>query len=341
MSTILANERENNQKGMRTSLILHALMLLLAFFIGCPYEPDKAQERQYAVVVDFEKPEFVEFTNSSSSNSTKSTSSSGAPKKKADPVTEIKKPKTEHVEVKRPEVKVKLPKPPRPKPTVPIISETTTEEESEIEAAEEPIDVESPEPDPIPDPEPDPVPDPEPPANDKPVISILKDILSGKGKEKTSPNENPGDSPSKTDGTGTGKGNAGDGKGNNSSGNDGDSGTGTGGTGTGEYDSSGDGVFGRRVIYRNTLEILKVNFQNQEGKVIVSKFCVDRSGRVTYAELVDEESNAIIPNGREGRRQVLKGVYGYKVEPDPTASKEQCGKLTIRLQNIDAFAPGF
>jgi len=337
MSTLLADQRKNNQKGMKTSLLVHSMMLLLAFFIGCPYEPD-ISKNQYAVVVDFEKPEFVEFTNSTSSNSTKSQSSSGAPKKKADPVTEIKKPKTEHVPVERPQVKVKLPTP-TPKPTTPIISETTSEEETEIEAVEEEIEMEDPEPDPIPDPVPDPEPepDPAPPAADKPIISVLKDILVGTGKEKTSPNENPGTKPSKTDGDGSGKGNSGSGKGNNTSGDDGDSGKGTGGSGSGDYDASGDGVFGRKVIHRNYKEILAVEFGNQAGKKITAKFCVNRDGVVTYAELLDDETTAIIPNGREGRKQVLKGIYGYKVEKDLAAAAEQCGKLKIILSEINTF----
>lgn len=340
MSTILNTDRKNNQKGMRTSFLVHALLLLLAFFIGCPYDPDKALETQYAVVVEFEKPEFVEFTNTSSSNSNKAESSSGAAKPKTDPVTEIKTKETKHVEVKRPEVKVKLPKPTPPKPTEPIISETTSEEETDIQAVEDEIQVDEPELDPLPEPEPDPVPDPEPPSNDKPVISILKDILTGKSKTKSSPNDNPGKNPSQTDGDGSGKGNTGSGKGNNTGGDDGDSGIGTGGSGTGEYDSSGDGVFGRKVIYRNYKEVLAVEFGNQAGKRITAKFCVNKQGTVTYAELVDEETNAIIPNGREGRKQVLKGIYGYKVEADLGAPAEQCGKLTIVLSEINALIGG-
>ena len=41
------------------------------------------------------------------------------------------------------------------------------------------------------------------------------------------------------------------------------------------------------------------------------------------------------PRGKE--RAVLKGVYGYKVEPDRSAPSEQCGKLSIVLSEINAF----
>ena len=32
-------------------------------------------------------------------------------------------------------------------------------------------------------------------------------------------------------------------------------------------------------------------------------------------------------------RNYLKGAYGYKFQPDPTAPKEQCGKLKFIVDN--------
>ncbi len=340
----LAFERENKRKANLVSTVFHILLLLLAFFATCNYE--KAADNQYAVALNFEEivpPKLEEFKESSQSN--KAQEKEGKPRKNADRPAEIKDQQTKTVETKRPEVKLPKPTPTPPKPTDPVVSETTMEEETEVSAAEEILEIEDPEPEAIPEPDPVPEPieeieEPEPPAPEpakesvKTKIGKLLDVIKAGGSDDDG---NPDGDPSRSDGTadGTGEGNKGDGAGRDASGNDGDSGSGDGGAGVGEYDGSGNGVFGRRVIYRNIAEILRVGFGNQEGKRIVAKFCVNRDGIVTYAELLNFETNAIIPPGKE--KAVLKGIYGYKVEADPKAPKEQCGKLKILLNNINTF----
>jgi outer membrane biosynthesis protein TonB len=322
----LALEREHKRKSTRISFFFHLGLLILAFMVKCNYE--KANENQYAVAINFEE---IEFKPSANSNT--STSTSGEPRKKADPVTELEEAKTPPIEVTKPEVKVPTPTPTPPTPTDPVISETTMED-SEVEAVEEEIEFDDPEPEPVPDPEPAPKEPPQETTKDK--ISKILDIFKSGGGKKT---DNPNGESSREEGTdkGTGEGKTGTGKGADKTGDDGDSGVGTGGAGKGEYDDSGNGVFGRKVIYRNIGQILKVGFENQENKRIVAKICVNRAGHVSYVEILNKETTAVIPSGK--MKEVLNGMYGYKYEPDPRAPKEQCGKLSIILQNIKALAP--
>lgn len=336
-----AIERESRRKANTISFAFHAILLALAFFMTCT--PEKAIDKQYAVALNFEEiipPKLEEFKEASNSN--KAQEKEGAPRKNADKVAEIKDQQTKTVETQRPEPKLPKPTPTPPTPTDPVISETTIEDE-EITATEEEIEVEELEPEQIPEPipEPTPVPEPDPEPAPEPAVEAVKDkigkildVIKSGGSDDQG---NPDGDPSRSDGTdeGTGEGNKGTGAGRDESGNDGDSGSGTGGGGVGEYDGSGNGVFGRRVIKRNIKGILAVGFENQEGKRIVAKFCVDRAGNVTYAELLDFETTAIIPAGKT--KTVIAGILGYKVEPDPKAPAEQCGKLKISLDNINAF----
>ncbi len=312
-------EKEVQQKKMRTSLGIHLGILALAFFIGCPQ--NQAEDKEYEIAVNFQQ---IDFTFDKASNSTKSESTEGAKREKQEAIPEVPKPEIKEVEVPKPEVKqpevVKTP----PKPTTPIISETTIEEpEPEVVAVEEEVEMDDPEPEVVPDP-----PKPAPKrveTTSKPKPAKSKPTTTSSGKPSTDTGK-----PSKTDGTksGTGKGNTGTGAGKDSKGDDGDSGIGSGGAGEGDYDDSGNGVFGRRVIYRNIKAVLDVGFDNQKGSKIVAKFCVARPGNVTFVEIMDE-TTAIITRAK--MKAVMDALYGYKVEPDFKAPREQCGKITISL----------
>ena len=129
----------------------------------------------------------------------------------------------------------------------------------------------------------------------------------------------------KGDEGGTGKGNEGTGPGKDS-GDDSTSGEGDAGNGTGVYDDTGDGVFGRRVIYRNIKGVFGV--AHQTG-VIAAKVCINRMGLVTYAEILEFESTV---KDRRTLKKALEAFQGYKYEPDPKAPREQCGKLTLEIE---------
>ena len=332
MTNELAFEREHKRKANMISFTFHVGLLLLAFFSTCDYE--KPIDKQYAVALNFEEiipPKLEEFVESSNSN--KAQEKEGAARKNADKVAEIKDQQTKTVETKRPEVK--LPPPPTPAPptpTDPVVSETTFEDDTEITATEEEIEIDTPEPEVV-EPTPEPIPEPAKESVQTKIGKIL-DVIKAGGSDDQG---NPEGDPSRSDGddAGTGEGRKGTGEGRDESGNDGDSGSGTGGGGVGEYDGSGNGVFGRRVVKRNIAGILSVGFENQEGKLITAKVCVNRDGNVIFAELLDFETDAVIPRGKE--KQLLKGFYGYKYEPDPKAPSEQCGKLKVRITKINTF----
>lgn len=324
-------------------MLIHIGLLILAFFSTCEYQ--KAVDNQYSVAINFEEiipPKLEEMTGATNSN--KGQEAEGKAREKADRPEEIKDQQTKTVETSRPDIKLPKPTPTPPAPTTePVISETVLDEESDVTAAEEEIEIDAPEMEDVPDPvEAPPTKDDKPseePAKEsvKSRIGKILDVFKTGG---SNDNGNPDGEPSSKDGSkdGTGEGNKGSGQGADASGKDGDSGRGTGGSGTGEYDSSGDGIFGRRVIKRNVSEVLRVGFENQENKKIVAKVCINRAGDVSFAELLFAETTATIPKGKE--KDLLKGIYGYKYEPNRNAPYEECGKLTIVLQNISALIGG-
>lgn len=318
-------EKKHKRKSARTTLIVHSMVLLLAFFFGCPV--NKAVDPNYQIAVTFE-PQDISLEKAS--NSVKAQAEAGKQREKSEPVKKVQKREIKKLETKpTKKVDVPQPTPTPPSPTEPIISETTIEDEVEVEAVEEEVDFDTPELEEVPD-------DPAPPVEEVAEEEVEAD--SG-GSPAGSDNPDGSDSPANTgDGSGTGKGNSGDGKGSDGSGDDDDSGIGDGGPGSGDYDDSGNGVFGRRVTYRNTTQVLAVGFGNQEGKVISAKFCVNRAGKITYAEILDDETNAIIPFGKT--KDVLRGIYGYRVESDLKAPREECGKLTIKIKQIAALHGG-
>ncbi len=340
----IAIEREHKRKSSVYTLIIHVIILLLAFFSTCDYQ--KAVDNQYSVALNFEEiipPKLEEMNDASNSN--KGQEAEGKAREKADKPAEIKDQQTKTVETNKPEIKLPKPTPTPPAPTTdPVISETTVDEESDVTAAEEDIEIDAPEMEEIPDvPSEEEVDTPDEEAAEegkestKSRIGRILDIFKTGGSDD---NGNPKGDPSSKDGSkdGTGKGSKGSGRGSDASGNDGDSGVGTGGTGEGQYDGSGNGIFGRKVIKRNVTEVLRVNFENQENKKIVAKVCINRAGNVSFAELLYSETTAKIPTGKD--KDVLRGIYGYKYEPNRNAPYEECGKLTITLQNISALVPG-
>lgn len=340
----LTLEREDKRQGTRISFIVHILLIIIAFFSTCSYE--KPADKQYAVAINFEEiipPKLEEMTEASNSN--KASEKEGKAREKADKPAEIKDQQTKTVEIERPEIKLPKVTPTPPTPTDPVISETTVEDEIDVTAAEEDIEIddlemeEIPEPDPVPVEEPVEINEPAPePAKEsvKDKIGKILDVFKSGGSDDDG---NPDGDPSRADGSkdGTGEGSKGTGAGNDEAGNDGDSGQGTGGAGTGQYDGSGNGIFGRKVIKRNIGEVLSAGFANQKGKKIVAKLCVSRAGNVTFGEILFNETTADLDNTKA--KKVLKGLYGYKYEPSRSAPDQECGKLTISLENISTFAP--
>ena len=346
--------KKNWNNSLRNSIALHVLLLLLALFFRFKDDPKQDIEMQYAVTVSFEQ---VNFTSSKSSNSTKSRSTSGQQRAKSEAPKKIETPKPTEVKVPTPTTPKPAPTPPvtASEPTEPVVSETTADE-AEIQAVEEPITVEDPEPEYIPQETSDPEPIEEVIIEDT-DLPTLDDIIGDISDDPVELEEEPGapsdsegnsDASSKSTGTsdndpslkdgdgGSGKGNSGDGRGNNSDGDDGDSGIGDGGYGEGEFDASGDGIFGRKVIFNNYAGLKKIYVKS--GKIWI-KTCVNRRGIVTTV-LIDEVNTTI--KDYEILRNALEAVKGYKFEPDFSAAKEQCGlmKINIDLSDLNRISGG-
>ena len=339
-------------KSLRTAVVGHMLILLISWAIPLKVDPEKTIDTQYAVIVSFQE---IEFKNTKSSNSTISTSSEGKQRPKEEEVKKIETPKPVKVEVPKPTTKPQ-PKPTeaqKPEPTDPVFSETTAEE-SEIQAIEEEIIVEDPEPEYIPESTPDPEPaeeevfiiNPELPS----IEDVLNDIDISDDPEETSTIEIPADEPgtssseSNTEGSGdndpslsdgedggSGKSDTGSGKGSDDSGNENDSGIGSGDSGEGEFDASGDGIFGRKVIFRDPSMIRHVS--GKSGK-IVFKVCINRSGKVAVVQ-IDEFATTV--SDMTTLRNALNAMSNYKYEPDITAPREQCGTFTVLIDNYQGF----
>lgn len=318
-------DKTAQKKSWRTSLILHSFVILLAFFLGCPV--NKAVDPNYQIAVTFES---KEISIEKASNSAKKAAEEAAMRKKAEPISKVNRREVVDIKPKPKPIEVPKPTPTPPTPTEPILSETTVDDEVDVVAVEDPVEIDAPEEEEIPE---EPVEEVVEEADDSEPVTD-----DGGGAPKNDTDDPSDGKPSVNDGDGTGKGGEGNDGLGDSTGDDDDSGIGSGGAGHGEYDDSGNGVFGRRVIQRNIKEVLDVGFENQEGKLIVAKFCVNRAGKITYAEIIDDETNAIIPFGRE--KDVLRGIYGYKLEADLRAPKEECGKLKIRISKINALIGG-
>ncbi len=313
--TMTAIEKKNKRKGMRNSLLLHALLLLIIFFYTFPKVPDHTDAKPPPVVVDF--------SYAPSSLSKYAHAEEGKKKPKTEKVVKIET--TVPKPIPTPKVKVPVPvktKRPDPEPTDPIVTDAV-QEESPIEAVDEEIEIEEPEPEVLTE---------EDLAELEEEEEILKEaevvMLPTKNSTSTDNSSDTSQDASVTEGEegGTGKGNEGDGPGA-STGDDGDEGVGDAGNGTGDYDDSGDGVFGRRVIKGSIKDMFKQGIQNTNGRIVM-KFCVNPKGNVTWVELIESETTE---TNRKTIKAAIKAVYNYQVEEQFDSPEEQCGKYSFKL----------
>jgi len=333
MSSIaIEMEKKHREKSIKTSLIIHGIILLLAWLIAFPSPPEKPNNEKFAVAV-----EFVDFKPSSLSKVAHDDPGKMRPKeevKKVEPVKqkveEVTKPVTKPVEIPIEEPKIE------PQIIDPIISEIL-EEDSELEAIEEEIEVEEPEEEVVPAPEIEELEQIEEEimqeeaeeAEEEPVEEVSEEA-GETGLEAANPNSLDGSE------GGTGKSDEGDGAGA-TLGSDGDEGKGDEGAGTGEYDGSGNGVFGRQVIYRNLKGLFDLGEDLQTGRVVIY-ICISQMGIPTYTEIDDAETT--ITNSKV-LRKYLEAARGYKYEKDLSAPEEQCGKLSFSIDRDETDKNNF
>ena len=338
MANTLVLEQANKNKSRIITIMVHALLLILAFFYTLPAPVDNSIKEDPSYEINLDMPAFrkiapvtkpkvaepplTEF-NQESSNSRKANDDEGVMRSKSESApneapmsrnpasTETTNPKvidvTKPQVVTTPKIDIKVPGPKVTPTNDDIISSKSDSPVSAPETSKSSGST---------------TPGTSTNTGTKASGSGLPGNNPTKG-STTGTNPNP---PSSIDGPGgTGKGKTGTGAGM-STGTDGDGGYGNSSDGTGVYDGSGDGVFGRKVVFRD-LSAAKAAI-NGSGKV-VTKVCINRAGNVTYVELIEGTTL----KDREGLKLYLKAARGYKFQPDPTAPKEQCGKLTFTIDN--------
>lgn len=321
MTAATITQKRDKTKARNTSIIIHLLLLLIAFFYFWTMDIKKPEKT-------FNTPIVVDMSFKESSLSKYAHSDPGKRKAKTEAPKKIVEKKPKIVEVKTPKVVIPDPKPKEPTPTDPIVSETTVEE-SPIEAVEEEIEIEEPEPEVIEEVTEEVVEE----VTEEDLEELLKEEMAGQENNQPAEDSATGDGGSdETDSSvegdgGTGESDQGDGDGA-TQGDDGDEGVGEVGSGTGDYDGTGNGVFGRKIVKRNWRELFTGGDQSKgKGKIAVM-ICVDRAGEVRYTEILFDETTETDP---KKLKQAMKAAKGYKVQEDPNAPPEQCGKLVFNL----------
>jgi len=320
-------EQRNKRKGRNYSIALHVILLLLLFFFGrFKNDPEQSIDDQYAVAIDF--------SLDRASNSTKGQEAAGERPEQAEEDERAQEESVPDVPLEEPEEEVEeeveeivdeavqeIPDPIEPE-VVEVV-----EEDSPIEAFEDPVIIEKPKKEPVPDKPKANQPVKKPTKATKPskpsTPTTKKPTKSGNGSGTKNTSTKPG-------GSGTGKTSSGSGAGEDKTGNDGASGIGTGGTGKGEYDDSGRGIFGRRII--KTPSLGSIMNEKVTGKIVI-KMCVNPRGNVIFTDLIRSETTI---RDRSLLKKALAVAKNYVYEKDVEAPAEQCGKFTFKL-DIDGL----
>ena len=326
----LYHEKENKRKGILISIVLHILILLLAFMSFSHTKTTKAIDKQYAIEIVFDskggansfKGKAAEGTQRpinkevelAGGSSSKSTPTKTEPASQAKAQTNTPKSSSSKVESEifekqsdvfaTKEADLEMNEIPKSKSSSSKKSSKVVIKSEENEEAET-------------------VP------NRKPTNT--KNSGSGTGTGKGTGSGSGDATSSNKNGTGTGQGNKGSGSGNDKSGNDGSSGKGTGGPGTGTagtgvFDGSGKGIFGRQPISRPKLSELKID---QSGRMVF-KICVDRKGRSTFVDFISTGSTI---KDKKAIKLAIDYVGRFVWEEDYSVPKEQCGKYTLIIEN--------
>lgn len=313
MYNALEVNRNDKNKGARISFVIHALLLLLIFFYYLPkIDPAELEDQPpYAVKVDFtfEESSLSKLAHDDAGARRAKAESAPAAEEKPQEETpqkedvvkpeEIEITKTQVIDIPRPDIKV--PNPVLiPTDNSPVVTSTPVEE-APVKVSETPK-----------------------PSAPEPVKTTPSKPAPTSGSGSTTGTST---KPSTVEGAGgPGKADAGTGAGRDK-GNDGNAGAGNVSEGTGEYDGSGDGVFGRKIIVRD-LSATKAAI-SVTGRV-VTKICINRAGNVTFVELIPSETTI---RDKNALKLYMKAARGYKFQPDLTAPKEQCGKLSFKVDN--------
>ncbi len=274
-NTMILNEDNNRKRGLRISIGLHILIILLALI---PFlsnlQPDEPEQAKFVTI------DFTDF---------KPASREGAKPQKVKTASKPKKQVKKSVPQAKPVPKPKPTPQTKPKPVLTAPTKETpikttpkkTEEVKDEAPLEKPTEDKT----------------PEAPAEEEAAADRQTDDPDGA--EAASDSE-----VDKATESGSGTGNKSDGKADD-------------GINWGEV--TGEGIFSRRVIYR--ADVRKIT--EEEGKIVI-RLCINRDGRVVFAQNDDATTisdPAIV-------RKAIQLTTKYRFERDYTAPEKQCGKLT-------------
>ncbi len=285
-------EKKNKKRGLMISGFLHSAVLLLCLIPFMSMETfdamlDKQDKKKKTTIA-------VNFTPSKAITESKAKASEAPPKAE---------------EVTKPAAVTPTPEPVKPEPKpVPTPRSLPTPK---------PVVTPTPKPKPSPRPVPRPVvtaPKPNIPAVPVPKAPPKPSASSSTSSSSGSASSTPKASPKGGGAATAANGSAGEGKTPGST------------EGMDDEDDGGDGIFGRKVIYRPNIK----NLTKKNGKIQV-ELCVNRDGKVVSTKYIEEGSNMDDDDLIHATQVAAKK---YKFEKDYTVSKKQCGKLTF-IFNVD------
>ncbi len=313
-------EEENKKQGLRVSITLHVLILLIALYPILKDDPNENIDKQFAIAIRFDQ--------GPSANSFKGVAAEGAQRARNEKVDKVRTSNVEKIKTKSTPKPVKTPKVNTPKPQVPTapMESEIFEKEIEIEAVESVPEVVSQVPKKQVE---ETIPEKVTPLETNDSPSEIEDVPSQVPSSSPSASKGGGtnsSSPSNQDGTGTGQGKKGKGSGYHKSGNDSTSGIGTGGAGNGAFDGTGKGIFGRQPVNRPRRSHL---LQSKNGKIVM-KVCIDRRGRSTFVDLIKRGTTI---HDKKVIKEAIDYVGRFIWEEDPGIKAEQCGRYTFRVDN--------
>lgn len=293
-------EATRKKKSLRITMFIHAIVFSLAFLPFLSTVQDLIESP--AVMITFE-------SAGSSEAGAKKSARKKAPKKVFTP-KEAAAPKV--VEVKPlPTAPIKTS--PSDAPAIPEIKEVKVDKPKEL-PKELPKKVETPK---VVKKTPADIPVKE--VNVEEVESEAPDVAEVESDDNGSGDSDSGDA--STDGDGTGNADAGDGADD----------IGDGGKGSGDGMFEGDGVLTRKIIERPNLNEIVA----QKGKISIN-VCVNKKGRVTFAEYNKEHSTI---DDLDVVRKALKASSEYLFEKKYNGANRECGRLTFIIDFIDNRKP--
>lgn len=334
--------KEREKKSMRTSIIVHAIILILAMLPFLSMKPDPAWQ---TIMVTFEEEPIDVSSGSSNEGAKKSSSSSAAASDVVDDIVQ---------EAPQEEVIVQ---------EEAVIEEVASQEIAEVAPLETPPILTSPSDAPsmpkvkevnvkIPVSTPDPVPvkteskkiNQQVKKTDAPIKKInvtkpasepvkvpTKSSSSGSKTSSTSPSSGTGKSDkNNTDGTGAGSSDSGDGETDGAGDGPGKQGDGDDFFGSGFGSGSGDGIFdGDGILTRTIVKQPSLSHLISESGTFAVNVCVNRKGKVTFLEYNEKHSTI---KDKALRREALSAASEYLFESKASAPNRECGIVKIKIK---------